>query len=315
MLDQDDMSAALARVARPLEAARGLPNSLYNQADSLELERRKLFNGGWAAIGFAHDAREPGDAFPITHLGQPLLMVRDKAGVLRVFENVCRHRGMILVAEPRNFGGVIRCPYHSWCYSHDGALRATPHVGGAGINAHTAIDPATTGLTEIPSATYLGVVFADLSRAAGPFEAWIAPLTERWADVAGLEVHPAGGFTLVIEANWKLAVENYCESYHLPFVHPGLNSYSRLEDHYHIEAPGTFSGQGTRVYAPDLGTDEPFPDFPDLSEKWDRNAEYVGLYPNVLLGLHRDHTFAILLAPESHERTRERVEIFYTTAE
>ncbi|MEM9428251.1 MAG: RHO alpha subunit C-terminal catalytic domain-containing protein, partial [Pseudomonadota bacterium] len=47
----------------------------------------------------------------------------------------------------------------------------------------------------------------------------------------------------------------------------------------------------------------------------DRNAEYVGLYPNVLLGLHRDHTFAILLAPESHERTRERVEIFYTTAE
>ena len=35
--------------------------------------------------------------------------------------------------------------------------------------------------------------------------------------------------------NWKLAVENYCESYHLPWVHPGLNSYSRLEDHYHID--------------------------------------------------------------------------------
>ncbi|RMF35897.1 MAG: aromatic ring-hydroxylating dioxygenase subunit alpha, partial [Alphaproteobacteria bacterium] len=103
-------------------------------------------------------------------------------------------------------------------------------------------------------------------------------------------------------------------SYHLPWVHPGLNAYSRLEDHYHIEHPGAFSGQGTRVYNPDLGAIA-LPDFPGLSEKWDRGAEYVALYPNILFGVHRDHVFAILLEPAGQGRTRERVEIYYTTAE
>ncbi|MEO0388476.1 MAG: RHO alpha subunit C-terminal catalytic domain-containing protein, partial [Pseudomonadota bacterium] len=48
---------------------------------------------------------------------------------------------------------------------------------------------------------------------------------------------------------------------------------------------------------------------------WDTTAEYIGLYPNVLLGIHRDHAYAILLSPEGHETTRERVEIFYATQE
>jgi choline monooxygenase len=104
-----------------------------------------------------------------------------------------------------------------------------------------------------------------------------------------------------VACNWKLAVENYCESYHLPWVHPGLNSYSRLEDHYNIVAPRSFSGQGTTVYAPALG-DAAFPDFPGLPAKWDTAAEYVALYPNVLFGVHRDHTRRASMAGDSRRR-------------
>jgi phenylpropionate dioxygenase-like ring-hydroxylating dioxygenase large terminal subunit len=103
-------------------------------------------------------------------------------------------------------------------------------------------------------------------------------------------------------------------------VHPGLNSYSRLEDHYHIEAPGLFSGQGTLAYRPMLMADESgagrrFPLFDGLSDKWGEGAEYVALYPNVLLGVHKDHTFAMLLQPVAHDRTVEHVGIWYADAE
>jgi phenylpropionate dioxygenase-like ring-hydroxylating dioxygenase large terminal subunit len=119
---------------------------------------------------------------------------------------------------------------------------------------------------------------------------------------------------LDVGTNWKLAVENYCESYHLPWVHPGLNSYSRLEDHYNIEVPGQYSGQGTLVYRQLRGVNEEvFPDFPGLSEKWDEGGEYVALYPNVLLGVQRDHAFAIILEPMAHDRTREHIHLFYAT--
>ena len=95
-------------------------------------------------------------------------------------------------------------------------------------------------------------------------------------------------------------------------VHPGLNSYSRLEDHYNIEVPGAYSGQGSYVYRQLRGTmEETFPDFANLSEMWNEGAEYVALYPNVLLGVHRDHAFAIILEPVAHDRTREHVHLYY----
>ncbi len=317
MLDSAEARADLAAVARPVSEARGLPNRHYACPETFRAEAAKLLHGGWVCVGVGADVPEPGDALPIDFLGVPLLLLRDRAGDLRLYQNVCRHRGMILVAEKRNFGGVIRCPYHSWCYSLDGRLRATPHAGGPGVNVTESVDRDATGLIPVRMGVFMDAVFADLSGAAELFEDFVGPLAERWADFSDRRLFHGGAdsrFTLEIGGNWKLAVENYCESYHLPWVHPGLNSYSRLEDHYNIERPGAFSGQGTTVYAPALG-ETAFPDFEDLPSKWDRAAEYVALYPNVLFGAHRDHVFSIRLEPVGHDRVREHVELYYTTEE
>ena len=310
-------AADLAAVARPVSEARGLPNRHYADAHTFRAETAALLHRGWACVAIGAEVPQPGDAAPIDFLGAPLLLVRDHAGDLKLYQNVCRHRGMILVAEKRNFGGVIRCPYHSWCYSLDGRLRATPHAGGPGVNTAETIDRDRTGLIPVRMGVFLDAVFADLSGAAEPFEDFIAPLAARWADFADRPLFHGGAdsrFRLEVTCNWKLAVENYCESYHLPWVHPGLNSYSRLEDHYNIVAPRQFSGQGTTVYAPALG-EQSFPNFPDLPKRWDRAAEYVALYPNVLFGVHRDHIFTIRLEPVAHDRTIEHVELYYTTRE
>ena len=77
---------------------------------------------------------------------------------------------------------------------------------------------------------------------------------------------PDSALQFDLQCNWKLAVENFCDAYHLPWVHPGLNAYSRIEDHYNIELDGRFAGQGTRVYAPQPAEDgSRFPSFPNLS--------------------------------------------------
>ena len=307
----------LRNVRRPIDQANGLGNAHYIDPAIFAEERQAVLFNNWPGLATASDVPEIGDAVPLTFLGMPLLVLRDKSGQVRVFQNTCRHRGMILVDAPRKIEGAIRCPYHSWCYSTEGRLVSTPHVGGPGQNTHQGIDRDLLGLVEIRSHVWMDVIWINISGTAPPFEQANADLISRWAEF-DKPLHHGGAdsrFQLSVNCNWKLAVENYCESYHLPWVHPGLNSYSRLEDHYNIETPGEYSGQGTLVYR-QLTDDDgaKFPDFADLSAKWDTAAEYVTAYPNVLLGVHRDHTFAIILVPDGPEKTTENIHLYYAAS-
>jgi len=306
----------LNSVLQPVAVAHGLPNEFYTSDEIYEAEREALWFSSWAGICAEAEVAEPGDARPIDFLGVPLFVLRGKDGVLRVFQNICRHRGMILVTEPRKIEGAIRCPYHSWCYSHSGDLVATPHVGGPGQNTHPDVKREELGLIEVRSHVWLGVVYINLSGDAPEFTDLHADLIERWAEFDVPLYHGGADstFTLDCQTNWKLAVENYCESYHLPWVHPGLNSYSRLEDHYNIEVDGKFSGQGTEVYRQIKGDGgEVFPDFPNLSDKWDTGGEYITLTPNVMIGVQRDHLYAIILEAKGPRMTREHVHIHYAS--
>ncbi|MEM8842720.1 MAG: Rieske (2Fe-2S) protein [Pseudomonadota bacterium] len=164
-----------------------------------EVEKQKVFFPNWAAIGFSSDVPENGYGKPITFLGQPLLMVRDREGALRVFQNVCRHRGMILVEQAGPIQRAIRCPYHSWCYELDGRLRTTPHVGGPGTNRHDNIKRENLGLIEVRSHTYLGVVFVNIDGKAAPFEEMHRDLLVRWKEF-DQPIHHGGA-----ESSFKLS--------------------------------------------------------------------------------------------------------------
>ena len=308
----------LSNVHNSIDAANGLPNAHYIDPEIFAEENKALFYNKWAGLAVTADVPEAGDAVPLEFLGVPLLLIRDKEGQVRVFQNICRHRGMILVEEPRKIEGAIRCPYHSWCYATTGRLVSTPHVGGPGHNTHEAIKRDELGLKEVRSHIWNEIVFINLSGDADPFETEYKELLERWAEFDVPVYH--GGKDSIIEfdlkTNWKLIIENYCESYHLPWVHPGLNSYSRLEDHYHIEEPGKFSGQGTYVYRQIKDDDgSVFPDFPNLSDKWNTAGEYITFLPNVMVGVQRDHMFAIILNPIAVDRTIETAHLFYASSE
>ena len=318
MQQEDYASFTLSQVTAPVSTARGLPNAFYTDPALFTEERSKVFHATWPSIGSGKDVPEPGDAKPVSFLGIPLLMVRGRDNTLRVFQNVCRHRGMILVDQPTALKGVIRCPYHAWCYELDGSLRATPHVGGAGNNIHPDIKRDELGLIEVRSAVWMDTVFVNLSGEAPAFETYAADLIARAEAFGGAKLYhggPDSSFKLELETNWKLAVENYLESYHLPWVHPGLNSYSRLEDHYNI-VETSFAGQGSSAYTPGFGPNgERFSRFAGLSSKWDKGAEYPTFFPNTLIGWQNDHFYTIVIEPVSATRSIEHIEIYYADAE
>lgn len=314
------MAQQIEGVLTDTARAHGLPNATYSEPGFLGVERDRIFASTWTALGFASDLSDRGEVHPVTLLGLPLIMLRDREGAIRVFHNVCSHRGRQLIDEPVTVEAGIRCPYHSWHYGLDGSLKGTPHIGGMNCHTCTGFDKSQHGLREVRSAVWCDVVFVNLDGQAEPFEQFIEPVMRRWESFWGRsgpnELRPAGNdgrLELEVAANWKLAVENYCESYHLPWVHPELNSYSRLEDHYIVldDDGNSFAGQGTRVYNLAEVAGITMPRFSEWPDERLREGEYLSLYPNLLLGIQADHFFVVLLEPLDEARTREHLRISY----
>lgn len=301
-------------VLKPIETASGLPSNLYIDDSASSVERERVFFSNWTAITNGKNVPTAGSVMPVDLLDMPLVVLRNRDGDIKVFQNVCRHRGMRLVEEAGKLKGPLTCPYHAWAYDLDGKLKSTPHVGGANIHHHDNINPDEMGLLEVRSHVWRDVVFVNVHENCAPFEETHKELLARWQEFEQPIYHGGedSGFALTLKSNWKLAIDNYCESYHLPFVHPDLNEYSRLEDHYNIIGEAGFAGQGTLVYNAPLSNDgRGFPDFAGLSSKWDKAAEYIAVFPNLLLGVHRDHAFSIVIEPKGHGSLVEHVELYY----
>ena len=304
----------LQNVLSPIEEANGLPNNCYVDATIFQQEQNTLFRDNQAAIGFGKDICEPGMVKPVNFLGIPMIMARNRERVINVFENVCRHRGMILIAETQKLRGPLVCPYHAWAYDLNGNLRKTPHVGGPGIDKLDSLYHCDYPLIKVRSHVWNDIIFVNIGGSAPAFEVYAADLMTRWREFNQPLYHSGAdsSFFLSLACNWKLAVENFCEAFHLLFIHPSLNNYARLEDHYNILDNAGFAGQGTTVYQPQISADgRRFPRFSNLSDMWDKGAEYVALFPNLLLGVHNDHYFSIILTPDGSGRTNEQIEIYY----
>src|SRR4029077_7492736 len=103
---------------------------VYYDAGRFQAEREQLFLRLPLCLGHVDQLAEPGAVLGLDLCGTPVLMARGADGELRVFLNVCRHRGARLVAQ--HGGGCRRnrlvCPYHAWTYRLDGSLAGVPRA-------------------------------------------------------------------------------------------------------------------------------------------------------------------------------------------
>ena len=78
---------------------------------------------GWIAITRLEDLPQPGDYLCAEIAEEPIVVLRDKDGVVRAFSSTCRHRGACVV-EGRGNARFFRCPFHGWTYDLRGNLIA-----------------------------------------------------------------------------------------------------------------------------------------------------------------------------------------------
>ena len=309
----------LSNVDQPIELANGLPNECYINNDYFVHEKEKIFFNKWTVIGVASSIPNPGDARSHNLLGMPLIILRDKKKRIRVFHNVCSHRGFKLLDKSCTLKNVIRCPYHSWSYDFSGKLLSTPHIGGLNKHQSEKFDKTKSNLKEVKTKVWMDIIFVNINSNEIEFDEYIQPLENRWSKFINSKdqkslVHSKdyGYFNLEVNCNWKFAIENYCESYHLPTIHPELNKISNINGHYHIQGlPNRFAGQGSKKYEQPIKGNKRFDTFPNWDKNLIKNSEYIALFPNVMIGLHIDHFYVFWLEPLTMNKTKEHMQMYY----
>src|SRR5687768_16714303 len=219
---------------------RTLPFDWYSDPPVLRLERERIFRRSWQYAGRADQVTGPGSFFTCEAGDVPVVVVRDREGRLRAFVNVCRHRGS-LVCEGEGKRETLQCPYHAWTYDLDGSLRAAPRS-----EREPGFDKESLGLVPVLVDTWGPLVFVNPDPDAAPLAETLGELPQLVAsagiDLDALEHRLHVEYSL--EANWKIAAENFLECYHCQVAHPSLAKLLDVSaDAYRLETSSLFSSQ------------------------------------------------------------------------
>jgi choline monooxygenase len=303
----------LQSMKQPIERAACMPGFAYCDPEFMKLEVARILQPNWISIGFAQQVESPGQIVPVSVAGQPVIMVRDQEGTLRVFHNVCRHRGALLVDAPCSKPApAIVCPYHHWTYGLDGRCTGVPYWYR---NERKPLRPGFEdgyGLIEVRSRVWLDTVFVDLSGRAAPFEAVIAPLDARWGVPNIDRLHLVTTWEGVIRANWKLVIENFLDTYHAPYVHPQIGPMSVQIAHERPALSRDIIGQrciDAAVNKPRTGS---MPVIPELDTVLGADDETYWLFPNTLLFVQRSFVSLRTILPRGVDSTYAMNAVYVT---
>lgn len=184
-----------------------LAQFFYKDPEIFALEIDNIFHQHWLFAGHLSQIPKTGDFFTVDVGAESIIIVRSKTGEIKAFANVCRHRGSRLCLETQGSKKLFTCPYHAWSFNLDGDL----------ISARNMPDDfnlSENGLHKIYIELIGGLIFISLAQkplSLSNLRKDLTPLLDLFGfDRLKLAEHK----NYPIEANWKLAVENYQECYH-----------------------------------------------------------------------------------------------------
>ncbi len=279
----------------PPQAVR-IPVQAYTSEEQLGREQRALFSRLPLIIGHESQLAEPGDALVHDWLGMPLITLCDAGGAIRTVLNVCRHRGMRLVAErgQTRLRSLV-CPYHQWTYGLDGQLRNIPLKESFGV-----IDPDQLGLVQLPTEVRHGLVW--IQATPGKTMDLDAHLAGLGSDLDGFgfpDLHFGQQHVREVQCNWKLIQDAFLDGYHVtrlhklsvgPFFADSMAEYDRIGRHFRsaVARREIFDTPGLAPEQLDLRHHVSF--------------AYT-VFPNAVLVLHPEYTSVISLFPLAADRT------------
>ncbi|HEX7428814.1 MAG TPA: aromatic ring-hydroxylating dioxygenase subunit alpha [Mycobacterium sp.] len=290
----------------PLEP--GLDSRYYTDPRVTDFEQQRIFDRTWQLVGHVTDLPNPGSRIVGSVGRKEVVVVRTEDGGIRAHLNTCRHRGTRLVAGPGE-EKALRCPYHGWTYHLDGTL-----VGAPENRTIPCLDKSKLSLFGARAEVFCGLIFVNLDLAAEPLAPQlegVRPLLERYL---GGEMEPFGDARIHVNdpehtqpSNWKVAVDNYLEGYHVPVAHPGL---MRLLDYkrYSVETTDAYVVYDAplREKASDNLAERLYQrlvrPMPGLIDEDHRIFRYIAIYPNTVIDLYPDHVLLWKMNPQGVDR-------------
>lgn len=276
-----------------LSRASTIPSSWYLDPAYLARERERIFQRSWQWVGRAEDVARAGDYFAADAAGEPIVVARGPDAELRAFSNVCRHRAA-LIASGKRSGKLLQCPYHGWTYELDGKLRRAPEMEGA---EDFAVEDICLPVARVEE--WGPLVFASLALAGPSFRETVPEIAKEVKD-AGFAIERMAfreRREYVVEANWKVYVDNYLEGYHIPMIHPAL--YRELDyERYEVVPFRIHATQYAPLRPSSTGDGRTYP-----KREEDERALYYWVYPNLMLNFYPGNLQANAVIPLDHERT------------
>ncbi|MEV5504486.1 ring-hydroxylating oxygenase subunit alpha [Nonomuraea fuscirosea] len=269
------------------------------------VDRRAIFARTWHWLCHGELLREAGAYVTGTVAGLPIVAVRDEAGTLRAFYNVCKHRAHELLSGSGMRRSIV-CPYHAWNFDLTGRLRRARNTGGM-----PGFDVSGVCLDRIQVNEFGGMVYVNLDAEAAPLGAQAtgleAEITARAPDVAKLTL--ARRLTYDIASNWKNVVDNFLECYHCHVAHKDFVSLVDMST-YRVTTHGIWSSHMAQAgQAANSAYDVSGATVTEHAVWW--------LWPNTCLLRYpgRGNFMVLQIIPDGPARTRETWDFYLETAE
>ncbi|KAK5436744.1 hypothetical protein LTR34_002375 [Exophiala xenobiotica] len=265
------------------------PNSWYTEPAFYDFERRAIFSKRWLLTTHRLRLAEPGSYLRFDMAGFDFFLIKNKAGEIKAFHNICRHRAYPLIDKDQPDQGkkqIIACAYHGWAFNLDGKLAKAPNFDET--KDFNKDDYSLFAIhTHVDKSGFVWVNF-DSSKTPMPWEELNAGTDEQQR----LQDFPLDSYvhhrtwTTNGKYNWKLVGDNYNECYHCKASHPGIAKITNL-DRYSVE------GHNGRL--------EHFP--PNRDDIKPEDFEYFGNgaftynYPNTAINLSTPYFYIMRVIP------------------
>ena len=292
-----------------------LPRECYTDPEFYAFEQEAIFMRSWLCLGRVDEIPEPGDFVRVDMDDEPLVMVRDSEGEIRVFTPVCAHRGHLLCEGSGSTGRLFRCPFHAWTYGLDGHLVAAPSMNETVPLADL---KAETSLPSHQVEIWNGFVFTNLDPAAPPLTPTLHKLT------AALENYHIDDMVSMpvaeirdCEWNWKPQLENGIEPYHSAYLHGVLHDFAhvRLTSFVPFEDTDGAVYHPTGFYHENAGFNPTaqalLPIIPTLNEEQRKEVIFASIPPNLGFGVVPEGLFYYLVLPAGPGKINLRIGHLY----
>ena len=288
----------------------GLPAWSYFNDELLEAEKKLLFRQHWQLVCHKNDLPNIGDFMTLDIVGERALIIREATNRVRAFHNLCRHRGSRVLSEERGHcSHSIVCPFHGWVYNLDGTLR-----GPTKPKSFPRLDRVEWGLKELELSTWLGFVFIRFQGGPQPkIREVLRKFEEEMKQYELDKLLPSGDpfWQETVAANWKCVRDVDNEGYHVPLAHPGLHDL--FGSNYYdepLESGTNRSLGGFREGTNSLWSVKNYRSILSAKKTLDeahKNAWlYIGVFPNIVLGLYPDSVIFYQEFPVENGKTIQR---------